>query len=350
MQELIDPPIATDELPGIGGCLRASPEDFRVDEVPAYEPDGRAGHLFVAVTKRGWNTADVARDIAHHCGIDRAEIGVAGLKDRNAVTTQILSIPERAGPALATFQREGVVLGPPRAHGHKLRRGHLRGNRFAVVVRDLAVSPDAALERVAAKLDALAGRGGLDNLFGAQRFGRDGANLERGLQALREGPRARRGDLVVSAGQAAGFNHYLLARRAAGLMQTVVEGDILKKCETGGMFESEAPEVDQARLDAGELVVTGPMFGGRMRAPRPDTAAAEQERHTLQALQIDAAAVTKLGKKVPGTRRPILVQVSDVSVQPVAPDRSGGPGVRVCFFLPAGSYATQLCRELMLGS
>lgn len=350
LAELIEPPIATASLPGVGGRLRARPEDFQVDEVPAYETDGRPGHLFVPVTKRGWNSEDVARDLARHLRIDRREIGMAGLKDRDAVTTQWISVPDSAAPALATYARDGLTLGPARAHGHKLRRGHLRGNQFTLVVRDLATDPETAIQRLTAKAAALAERGGLDNFFGAQRFGRHGSNLERGLAGLRRSRPARRADIVMSAGQSALFNHYLLSRRREGLMQTVLPGDLLKKRETGGMFPCEDAAADQARMDRGELVVTGPIFGSKMRSPAPQTPSAALERRTLEALEVPPEAFSKLGKKLPGTRRPLLIEPEGLAFEPAEATEDLGTGVRLRFFLPAGSYATQLCRELMLGA
>ena len=41
--------------------LRETPEDFRVDELPAYAPAGRGDHTFVRVEKRLRTTEQVAR-------------------------------------------------------------------------------------------------------------------------------------------------------------------------------------------------------------------------------------------------------------------------------------------------
>jgi tRNA(Glu) U13 pseudouridine synthase TruD len=223
----------------------------------------------------------------------------------------------RGRPALAEFSHPAITLGPPAPHGNKLRRGHLHGNRFALVVRDLAVpGNEAARERVAAKAAKLAELGGLDNLYGNQRLGNDGGNLRRGLELLASGARRGKADFLLSAGQSALFNLYLLERRARGLMRTVLLGDILKKTATGGLFESREPEVDQARLDAGELGITGPMFGSKMRGPSPGTAPDALEQEIL-----DLAGISPEARSRPSVARSRAQAPPAPAAPPRPPDR-----------------------------
>ncbi|HVI93290.1 MAG TPA: tRNA pseudouridine(13) synthase TruD, partial [Anaeromyxobacter sp.] len=88
----------TPELPGSGGALRASPEDFRVDEQPAYLPSGAGPHLYLRVEKRGRTTRDALRHLARALGVADRDAGYAGLKDKVAVTTQWLSFPIAQDP------------------------------------------------------------------------------------------------------------------------------------------------------------------------------------------------------------------------------------------------------------
>ncbi len=331
-------------LPGCGGVLRQRPEDFHVVERPAYDPDGREGaHLLFTLRKRGLTTPQALDRVARHLRLPRRELGVAGLKDRDAVTEQWVSAPADRGPALATFRDPDVTLGPPQPHGNKLRRGHLRGNHFHIRVRMLGLPQADALARVHAKIDALHARGGMDNLFGLQRFGRGGRNALAGLDAVRGRRRARHGDLVLSAGQSLLFNHLLLARRAMGAMRRVLLGDVLQKTASGGLFVSEAPKLDQARLDAGEVTITGPIFGSKTLSPPPGTPA-----HDLEQATLDWAAVTEdhlraLGRRARGTRRRLLVRPAELTATP-EPDDPAALALR--FTLPAGSYATVLLHEL----
>ncbi len=344
---LLDPPLQTADLPGIGGRIRMRPEDFSVHELPAYSPDGRMGaHLLLTLCKRGIGTEDALIELSRQTGIPRPEIGLAGLKDKDAVTEQWITVPFAAGPRLTQFSHPAITLGPPAPHGNKLRRGHLHGNRFTLVVRDLAVSGNEAHDRVAAKIARLAALGGLDNIYGSQRLGNDGGNLRRGLELLATGARRGKADFLLSAGQSALFNLYLLERRARGLTRRVLLGDILKKTATGGLFESQDPEIDQPRLDAGELGITGPMFGSKMRGPSPGTASGTLEQEILELAGISPEALKALGSKVEGTRRPLQLPALDLQAELADADGPLPSGLRLHFILPAGSYATVLLQEL----
>ncbi len=344
---LLDPPLQTADLPGIGGRIRLCPEDFTVREIPAYGPDGRVGaHLLLTMHKRGLGSEDAIVEISRQTGIPRPEIGLAGLKDKDAVTEQWISVPFAAGTRLAEFSHPAITLGTAHPHGNKLRRGHLHGNHFNIVVRELAVSGEEAAERIVAKRSRLAELGGLANLYGNQRLGDSGSNLRRGLEALAAGARRGRADFLLSAGQSALFNLYLLERRARGLMRTILAGDILKKSATGGLFECREPETDQARLDSGELGITGPMFGSKMRAPSPGTAADALEREILELAGISSSALKAFGNKVEGTRRPLQLPLVDLELALVPATDALPPGLSLQFSLPAGSYATVLLQEL----
>src|SRR5690242_15079779 len=111
-----------------------SPETFVVEEIPAYEPSGEGEHTYVWIEKRGLTTMDAVKRLARALDTDARDIGYAGLKDRNAVTRQWISVP-RVEPerVLAIAEPDLRVLAAKR-HGNKLRTGHLRGNRFEVVV------------------------------------------------------------------------------------------------------------------------------------------------------------------------------------------------------------------------
>ena len=52
-------PYLTAAVPAIGGRIRSSPEDFRVEERPLYLPCGEGEHLYIRVTKRGLSTPDL---------------------------------------------------------------------------------------------------------------------------------------------------------------------------------------------------------------------------------------------------------------------------------------------------
>ena len=338
----MDLPYLTADLPGIGGVLRASPEDFFVDEEPAYPASGAGDHVFVRIEKRGLTTQQAVERIAKALAVNARDIGVAGMKDRHAVTRQWISLPPPIAPeAVRVLALDDIAIVDVARHPHKLRTGHVRANRFVLVVRDAGEGAEA---RARAILDRLAQPPGAPNWYGEQRFGRDGDNAEKGLAIVRgdKPPRDKKlARLLVSSLQSKLFNDWLVARMNDGLYARVLAGDILHK-RGGGMFVCEDPAADGPRLVAGELCITGPMFGDRMRAPTAGTTAAEREATVLAAAGLTADSFSTVRVIAEGTRRDATIEVGAPTV------RALGPGaIELSFSLPGGAYATAVMREVM---
>jgi tRNA pseudouridine13 synthase len=332
-------PFLTSDLPGIGGTLRARPEDFVVDEEPAYEPSGNGDHVFVRIEKRGMTPMQAVERIARAIGVNPRDVGVAGMKDRHAVTRQWISLPPPVSPdAAKALALEDITVLDVARHPHKLRTGHVRANRFVLVVRGAS-----DVDTARAILERLASPPGTPNWYGEQRFGRDGDNAQKGLAIIRgeRPPRDRKlARLLVSSLQSQLFNEWLTARMRDGLYAHVLAGDILHKIP-GGQFVCEAPEVDQARLVAGEIGITGPMFGDRMRAPAPGSEAATREAQILDGAGLAADSFASVRVIAEGTRRDAAVSVGNPSVRAV------DDAVELSFTLPGGAYATAVMREVM---
>jgi tRNA pseudouridine13 synthase len=340
----------TADLPGIGGELRREIDDFEVTEIPAYTPVGTGDHVFAWIEKRDVSTFDAVARIAKALGVRADDIGTAGLKDRRAVARQMLSLPPPVAPEAAlALALDGVRVLEVGRHPHKLRTGHARGNQFRLIVRGVGRA-ELAAERAREILGRLAEPPGAPNWFGEQRFGRDGDNAAVGRALIIGAPLPGRGQprrgkkrrLFVSAYQSALFNRYLRARIDDDLYARVIRGDILQKVDSGGIFGSEECEVDQARLDAGELVPTGPMFGHKLRSPAPGTDAALREQAVLTAEGVGLADFARVGKLAEGTRRALAVPLREIGVEAVGDD-----AVAVVFALPSGAYATSIMREVM---
>jgi tRNA pseudouridine13 synthase len=338
--------LITEPLPGTGGLIKTVPEDFVVEELPAYAPTGEGAHTFLFVEKRSLTTDEAVGRLAAALGVPAREAGTAGLKDRQAVTRQWISLPGVDPDRVRGLALDGVRVLEAARHGHKLRTGHSRGNRFTIVVRGTT----DGVTRARAIVDRLA-TSGMPNWFGAQRFGArdDNARLGRALldgrRAGGASPRDRsRRRLLVSAYQSELFNRYLERRIADELYARVLDGDVLKKRDTGGLFIATSAELDdaQARLDAGAIAITGPMFGHKMMAPPEGTPSRAHEDALLVEEGIDAAAFVALGHLAEGTRRPLVVPVGDARV-----DAGDAPGaIVITFTLPPGAYATVLLAEV----
>ena len=335
----MDPPLLTPDLAGCGGRIRARAEDFEVEEVPSYEPSGEGDHLYLWVEKSGVAPEHFVQGVARRLCIPAGAVGTAGLKDRHAVTRQWVSVPKECEPLVRKLDGDGVRVLKTGRHTNKLKPGHLKGNRFRILVRDADASKEAD---VVAVLDRIRTQG-LPNYYGPQRFGHDGGTVELGWKCLAgTAPRRLRPFLyrfALSAVQSLLFNDYLARRLHDGLFRTVLAGDVMAHWPAGGLFVAEDVAAEQARLDAKEIVTAGPMFG-RKTYPAAG-AAAEREAEVLKDFDLSPAAFEGFGKLVQGTRRHNLVYLDDLTAD-WEPD-----GLRLAFTLPAGSYATVLLREVM---
>lgn len=337
-----EPPIATADLPGAGGRIGPEPEDFQVDEVGAFAPSGGGEHLWVRVQKRGLNTEDAIRAVARAAGVRERDVGSAGMKDRHAVTTQWLSLVTTSDPAGWQLP-EGVSVLESTRHDKKLRTGQLAGNRFRVRLTEV---PAGGAERAAAICERLRAAG-LANYFGSQRFGRGGENLARALDWLRGGAvlRGKRGrfyqKLHPSVIQSEIFDRYLTARAELGLGR-LLAGEVVRLDGSGSVFVVEEPERELPRLRSGDIHLTGPMIGQKTRAARGEPL--ELEQRITAELGLDETLLSLLARHAPGTRRDLVVPLAELELRPRGADQ-----LELAFFLPAGSYATQLVRELTRG-
>ncbi len=321
-------------LPGTGGILRQQTEDFRVQEIPLYLPSGQGSHAYALVEKRNLTTRDLVLALLK-AGVAENAIGVAGLKDKRAVTRQWLSVPNRQAAALAELEAlDGVRVLETSRHKNKLGIGHLQGNRFSIRVRQAEVD---ALARAQAIVDLLIAQG-VPNYFGPQRFGRFGNNAIDGLKLLRGewvpgGHRLKR--FFLSSLQSLLFNHLLNLRIERGLYQQVINGDWAKKHDTGGVFLVESAEIERARAENLAISATLPLFGKKVKLS--PTLAGELELETFRYFALRWQDFTRLK----GSRRISRVKLAEVELQPTE------DGYIFSFVLPKGSFATSVLREIM---
>jgi tRNA pseudouridine13 synthase len=338
LQQLSLRPFLTSDVPAIHGRLKDAPEDFFVEELPAYAPSGSGEHLYLWIEKRELNTPDAARALARALGTNLEEAGWAGLKDRRAITRQWLSFHHAATPRPEDLALENVRVLEVSRHVNKLRTGHLRGNRFCLRLADVPAGQEQHAEQCLALLQAR----GLPNFYGAQRFGHGGRNLHSaydfivGTARPPQKPFLRK--LFMSALQAGLFNAWLTARIEQGLFDRVLPGEVLRKEESGGLFVSSDPELDQERSQRWEISTTGPMFGSRMKAPTADALALEDS--ILARFGVTPAQLARAAKYGEGSRRVARVRPDGARVVRTGDD------LELTFSLPKGSYATVLVEEL----
>jgi tRNA pseudouridine13 synthase len=204
------PPVyLTPDVAGIGGTLRNQPEDFVVEEIPLYEPTGEGEHLAMFIEKRNMSTLQLVSLLAARFGVRRRAVGYAGLKDKRAVTRQMMTVhlPGRPESEAVPLEDDRVRVIWAARHRNRLRRGHLGGNRFSICVR--GVQPEAVL-RARRVLEVL-GAAGVPNRFGPQRFGVMGNNHLVG-RALIRGEHQEAIDLLLSPNERANERSHREAR------------------------------------------------------------------------------------------------------------------------------------------
>ena len=307
-------------------------ESFAVREIPLYEPCGEGEHFYLEVEKRDIDTPALVWLLAATLGIRPDAVGWAGRKDRRATARQWLSLPRQATePRL----RELADLDPrfdilqARPHRNKLRLGHLRGNRFRLLLRG-----DADPAPLSLLLTELREQG-MPNYFGPQRFGAAGDNHLRGRALLGPGgggrrARGRGARFLAGAFQAALFNRICAERRPRPDQPRLMAGDLAWIHGKGAVFRVEDPALESARAEALEISPSGPLPGRRMTAPAGEAGALE--RSLLSA----GGWEESMGKALTGGRRPLQVPLGESSLSAVP------GGLQLEFFLPPGSYASVL--------
>lgn len=324
--------------PRVTGVLRGEPEHFQVEEQLDFEPSGSGEHRLLQIRKRGENTLWIAKQLARLAGVKPRDVGYAGLKDRNAVTTQWFSVgmAGRAEPDWTQLNSPSVEVLAVHKHHRKLRSGALAQNRFRIQlssVREDAPTTDEHLARL--------GASGVPNYFGEQRFGRSGDNVQQAI-ALFAGTRKVRDrklrGIYLSAARSWIFNEILSKRIAAGTWNRVVPGDVLGLDGRSAVFaQHDTPDEEIVqrceRLDVhptGALWGVGELMGsGSVRDLEMGIASDNSEL---------ARGLERAGLKQ--ERRALRLRVSDLGWERC------NDTLQVSFSLRSGSYATSVLREI----
>lgn len=325
--------------PCCSGVIRVQPEDFQVNEIPLVKPDGAGEHLLLHIEKRDSNTDWVAGLLARHAGVPRMDVSYAGRKDRHALTRQWFSIRVAASqePDWCELDSPQLRILETHRHSRKLRTGALRGNRFLLRVRQL----HGDYEGLAEQLVAVAQQG-IPNYFGEQRFGRDGANLEK-AEALFSGKlkrvkRSVRG-IYLSAVRALLFNKVQAMRVQDGSWNRPLNGERLILDGSRSSFLAE--RIDDELLDRHlrmDLHTSGPLWGKGETGVSAEIAALESK--ALADDQFWQSGLERFGLEM--ERRALRAAVKNLDWE------REGENITIGFSLSKGSFATALLRELML--
>ncbi len=337
--------------------FRQSPETFVVEEVPLYPFSGEGEHLVVKVRKKELTTWQMLQILSEHLGVKLRDIGYAGLKDKNALTYQYISLPKRYEDALKNFSHPKIKIIETTYHTNKIRLGHLKGNRFFVRLKKVLPVAARKIDEVLKIID----KEGLPNYFGYQRFGIDGNNWELGRKVvegalrIRE-PKKRR--FLINAYQSHLFNLWLSERikqsklinafsakeltQVLDLPSGIIEelqkqprffkllpGDVMMHYPRGKIFFAEDVRSESERFAARAIAPTGLLPGRRTK--RAEGLAREIEK------DFDDEHITEFGD-----RRYAWVFVEELEGR----YKEEHAWYELNFFLPKGCYATVLLEEI----
>jgi tRNA pseudouridine13 synthase len=334
--------------------FKQSARDFVVDEIPLYEFSGEGEHLVLHVRKKDLTTWDMVSEIANYLGIKQRDIGYGGLKDKNAMTKQYISVLKIYEPKLREFTHEKIKILDYFYHNNKIRIGHLKGNRFFIRLKK--VTPVAA-QKIKHALESIE-QNGMPNYFGYQRFGIDGDNYIKGQAIVEKKLKERNVKLrkmYVSAYQSHLFNLWLSRRIEISKLvdsfdiseltsllnmpqhdiqqmkaQThpfkLIEGDTMMHYPHGRLFSLEYEEIE--RFIKRDISPTGLLSGKRVKAS------------SGQARLIEEAYDVKMDED--GARRYAWIFPEDLE----ANYKEEEAWMELHFSLPKGSYATVLVEEI----
>jgi tRNA pseudouridine13 synthase len=326
--------------PPATGRIREAPADFRVEELLGFEVDGSGHHALLVVEKTGANTGWVAAQLARLGSVDVREVGFSGHKDRHASTRQSFTLPWAATRGLEEclqWRGEGYEVVSAARHGRKLRPGSHRANRFELRVRELHGDPTALESRLRTIAES-----GVPNYFGPQRFGRDGANLERARAWASGGPaprdRAPRA-FALSAARSHIFNSVLAARVRRGDWDRLLPGEAVLLDGRRSFFVAAAIDAElEGRCRAMDVHPSGPLEG-RGTSPALDEALSVERR----AVDDQAALAALLSaERTDHERRSLRLPVREFDWQ-----HEDATTLTLRFTLPRGTFATAVLHELL---
>jgi tRNA pseudouridine13 synthase len=186
-------------------------ERFFVEEIPLYSFTGNGNFLILKIKKTDMSTWKLITVLAKATGLQERDIGYAGLKDKSATTIQYISLPKKVEKELnRNLTTERVEILERTYNKAPIKIGHLKGNRFSVILHKIGEKDAKFFNTTAKKMQV----DGIPNYYGYQRFGEDSLSYLQGKEIAHSGKKLRgsKEKLLVSAYQSHLFNKWLASR------------------------------------------------------------------------------------------------------------------------------------------
>lgn len=341
----------------INVVFKQNKDDFVVTEVPLYEFSGDGEHLVLKIRKKDLSTWDAVEIIANFVGCKSRDIGYAGLKDKNALTVQSISIHKQYEEKLKTFSHENIKILETTYHNNKIKVGHLKGNKFFVRLKRVNLIDQKKIEAALEQIVTF----GMANYFGFQRFGIEGNNYLKGKDIIDGKLKERKRNLrqmYINSYQSYLFNSWLSKRieiskliaafepkeiaeklnlpvdevkrmKAQKHPLKIMTGDLLSHYPYGRIFTIEDLETESEKFYNRDRVPTGLLAGKRVK------------NSESYAYEIEKEFEEKTGED--GARRFAWIFPEDIQSN-YKEDKNW---MELSFYLPKGSYATEFIAEII---
>jgi tRNA pseudouridine13 synthase len=327
------------QAPTASAQLRCRAEDFRVQEILSFEPSGNGAHVYLYVQKCQLTTEELTKEIARQADVSPRQIGYAGLKDRNAVTSQWFSVdmPGKSEPNWHALQSDQIRILKISRHERKLKHGAIKANVFHLTLRNLQGDIAQLEERL-----SMVQHHGVPNYFGEQRFGIEENNLSAAFEMFTSGRKVKnryvRG-LYYSAARSYLFNRVLSYRVSLGCWDRAIDGDAMILDGSRSFFiVDEIDDVIRQRLQNGDIHPSGPLWGRGEIATQGE--ARSVELHALRDCQQWRQGLEAQGLEAQRRALRLIVQAFDWEF-------TDQGELHLSFALPSGTYATSVVRELV---
>ena len=337
--------------------FKQNKDDFVVTEIPLYEFSGEGEHLILKIRKKDLATWDALEIIAKFVACKSRDIGYAGLKDKNAMTVQTISIHKQYEEKLKTFNHPNIKILETTYHNNKIKVGHLKGNKFFIRLKRVNVLDSRKIEAALGSIATL----GMPNYFGFQRFGIDGDNYKKGKAIIEGTLKEKRRNLkqmYINAYQSYLFNSWLSKRIEISKLIDAFEakeiyeklnlpldivkrmkkqkhplkimtGDLLSHYPFGKIFTIDDLETESDKFYERDRVPTGLLSGKRVK------------NSVDLAYEIEKEYEEPTGED--GARRFAWIFPSEVESN-YKEDKNW---MELKFTLPKGCYATELIAEII---
>ncbi|RXK04694.1 tRNA pseudouridine(13) synthase TruD [Halarcobacter bivalviorum] len=305
-------------------------DDFIVVENPI-KFTNRGNFIIAKIKKKSLGTWDLLESLSKGLRIYENELGYAGLKDKNATTTQYISIPRKYAKDLNKFRHPKIEIKETFLHSTKLNIGDLEGNSFEITLHEVKEEDLYKIEKILKEIS----KTGMPNYFGFQRFGHDAQeNLDKarryiyGDLLIKDRKLAK---MLVSAYQSDFFNKWLVARIAHSSEEfKALAGDVFRSYKEDKFFTPKSLTENILEDFKDRKIVPTGLLPGRYAFRSTNKARKIEEKYDDTYIQEK------------GYRRDAIVYPKDVNI-------SYNKETSKCtlkFTLPKGSYATVLIENI----